>query len=141
LRPLWNDRIDPVYGFDSEFVGYDIDADRVRAPDLMQARQLVGQHLRGAPEAIVKRELARLRVATKARNESDDDLAMGFQVLAEECADYPPDVVVWALRGWARMEIFYPSLAEIRDRLQRGARKRRALMAALNRRQHAEAAE
>lgn len=132
LVPMWQDKIDPVYGFDTEFLGYRLAVEHLPAKDLMQARQMVGQHLRGADVALIKRELARLRASTKARAESDDDLTMGFQVLAEECAEYPPDVVVWALRGWAKMETFYPSLAEIRDRLQRGARKRRAMMAALD---------
>lgn len=131
LTPTYRDRIDPVYGFDTEFEGYRL-AGKPSAGDLMLARQMVGQCLRGADEGLIKRELARLRASTKARAESDDDLAMGFQVLAEECAGYPPDVVVWALRGWARMETFYPSLAEIRDRLQRGARKRRAMMEAVD---------
>jgi hypothetical protein len=129
---MYRDRIDPVYGFDTEFLGYRLEG-AVPSGDLMQARQMVGQHLRPAEVGLIKRELARLRVSTKSRAETDDDLAMGFQVLAEECAEYPPDVVVWALRGWARMETFYPSLAEIRDRLQRGVARRRSLMAAVDR--------
>lgn len=127
------DFIDPVYGFDSEFVGYSLPREGVVSAELMQARQLVGQHLRPAAGSLIKQELARLRVSTKARPQSADDMVMGFQVLAEECSEYPADVVVWALRGWAGSEVFYPSLAEIRDRLQRGARRRKALMTALSR--------
>lgn len=129
---MYRDRIDPVYGFDTEFLGYRLDG-AVPAGDLALARQMIGQHLCSSEEGLIKRELARLRVSTKARAETDDDLAMGFQVLAEECAEYPPDVVVWALRGWARMETFYPSLAEIRDRLQRGVARRRSMMNAVDR--------
>ena len=140
LRPMWKTWIDPVYGFDSEIDGYRVEAE-VPASDLMQARQIVARHLRGADEDLIAQELVRLRITTKARAENDDDLALAYQAFAEACAECPPDVVVWALRGWARMETFHPSLAEIRDRLQRGVRKRRALMAALRRRQHAEAAE
>lgn len=131
LQPMYRDFIDPKYGFDSEFLGYALRGD-VPAGDLMLARQMVGQHLRPGDEAHIKREIARLRVSTKSRAESDDDMAMGFQVIAEECAEYPPDVVQWALRGWARSEVFYPSLAEIRERLQRGARRRKAMLAALS---------
>jgi len=130
LQPTHRDYIDPVYGFDTEFLGYALRGE-VPAGDLMQARQIVGQHLRPGDEALIKREIARLRVSTKSRAESDDDMAMGFQVIAEECAEYPPDVVQWGLRSWARSEVFYPSLAEIRERLQRGARRRKALLAAL----------
>lgn len=131
LQPIHRDYIDPVYGFDTEFLGYALRGE-VPAGDLMQARQLVGQHLRPGDEAFIKREIARLRVSTKSRAESDDDMAMGFQVIAEECAEYPPDVVQWGLRSWARSEVFYPSLAEIRERLQRGARRRKAMLAALS---------
>jgi len=133
LRPTYRERIDPVYGFDSEFTGYAIVPADIPAADLMRSVQAVAPYMAPPDENLIKRELARLRVSTKARAESDDDLAMGFQVLAEECAEYPADVVVWALRNWARTEIFYPSLAEIRDRLQRGARRRAALIDALDR--------
>ena len=120
-----------MYGYDFEVIGYQrVDAE-VPAEDLVKAKGIVGECLKGARGDLIKAELARLRVSTKSRAELDDDLAMGFQVLAEECANYPPDVVVWALRGWARSETFYPSLAEIRDRLQRGVRRRRSLLAAI----------
>jgi hypothetical protein len=132
LCPVYQDRIDPVYGFDTELVGYATMSGERPSADLMDARQLVGRYLVSAPEARIKAELARLRVSTKARPEGEDDLAMMFQVFAEECAEYPADVMVWALRGWARREIFYPSLAELRDLLQRGARRRRSLMEALS---------
>lgn len=131
LRPIertWND---PVYGFDFEIVGYRLDGDPPAA-DVMQARQMVGQHLRPAAQKVIAQEIARLRVSTKSREESETDLAMRFQVLAEECAEYPPDVVVSALRGWAKAEVFFPSLSEIRDRLQRAARRRRKLLEALS---------
>lgn len=130
LRPMYRDHIDPRYGFDTEFLGYRLEG-AVPAGDLELARQMIGQHLCPAEVGLIKRELARLRVSTKSRAETDDDLAMGFQVLAEECAEYPPDVVMWALRSWAKQETFYPSLAEIRDRLQRGVKKRRQLMQAI----------
>lgn len=131
LRATYRDFIDPVYGFDTEFTGFALAMEGVLPAELMQARQMVGLHLKPAAGGLIKQELARLRVSTKSRSESADDLVMGFQVMAEECSEYPADVVVWALRGWARSEVFYPALSEIRDRLQRGARRRKALMAAL----------
>jgi hypothetical protein len=123
-----------VYGFDCELTGYVCrwPAEGCPDSDKREARMLVESYLAKAPGQLVKQELARLRVSTKSRHETDDDLAMGFQVLGEECAKYPPDVVVWALRGWAQMETFYPSLAEIRDRLQRGVKRRKSLMEAIS---------
>lgn len=132
LRPTYREYIDPKYGYSEEFTGYHVPANvLVPRQDINTAKALVEQHLRPAPSPLIKQELARLRVSTKSRAESDDDLAMGFQVLAEECSEYPADVVVWALRSWARMETFYPSLAEIRERLQRGVQRRRAMAKAL----------
>jgi hypothetical protein len=131
LQPTFREFTDR-YGWNEEFAGYHIPANvLVPRQDINTAKALVEQHLQPAPSPLIKQELARLRVSTKSRAESDDDLAMGFQVLAEECSEYPADVVVWALRSWARMETFYPSLAEIRERLQRGVQRRRAMAKAL----------
>lgn len=131
LMPRYRDRIDPKYGFDTEFLGFAV-GELVPQADKETAKQSLVMFMRPADEQTIKREIARLRVSTKSRAETDDDMAMGFQVLAEECAKYPPDVVILALRSWAGMETFYPSLAEMRDRLQRGVRKRKAVWEALN---------
>jgi hypothetical protein len=128
-----NEWIDPVYGWDYEVVGYTFGRGVLDAPDgdVRAARNMVALYMAPPSEAVIKHELARLRASTKSRAEEEGDIAMGFQVLAEECFEYPADVVVWALRGWAKRERFYPSLAEIRDLLQRGSRRRESLAKSL----------
>jgi hypothetical protein len=122
--------IDPEYGYDCETIGYELSLHLATQAEIETARMLVERCMEPAADQVIKGELARLRASTKSR-EIDDDLVLVFQVMAEECASYPADVVVWALRGWARAETFYPSLAEIRDRLQRGARRRQSLLSGL----------
>lgn len=130
LRQLKRTWSDPEYGYDFEITGYELTGP-VPAGDLAIACEMVAHCLSRVPEATLKAELARLRVSTKSRAEVDDDLAMGFQVYAEECAKYPADVVRDALRSLGRMEKFYPALSEVRDQLQRRGRARKALLAAL----------
>ena len=57
-------------------------------------------------------------------------------------ARLPADVVRHALRGWAKREVFFPALAEIRDELQRTSRPAAPWRASAKRQTHlAEAAE
>lgn len=119
--------MDPVYGYDCEFAGYAL-VDSIPALDRQRALGAVSEALAPAAAAFVRQELARLRASTKARPEEADDLAMRFQVLADECGNYPSDVVRHALRGWANREVFFPALADIREELQRASRRRRALL-------------
>lgn len=130
LRREIRDFIDPVYGADFEVTGYRLSG-RPPTDDVDVAREMVEFSLASAPENAIKSELARLRVSTKARAEADDDLAMGFQVYAEECSRYPVDVVSESLRALARIDKFYPSLSELREMLQRKAKVRQSLKRAL----------
>lgn len=142
LRETAREFVDPAYGFDCEFVGYTL-VNSIPARDRKTALGILGAALIPADPAFVLRELARLRASTKARAEPDDEVAMRFQVLAEVCQDFPPDVVRHALRAWAKRELFFPSLAELLDELQRASKRRRALLDCVSRaKSHlAEAAE
>lgn len=80
---------------------------------------------------MVKRELVRLRMSCVPHNEAEDEAATRLQILGEECRNWPPDILRGALRGWARREKFFPTLAELRAELQRHSRCRRTLVAAL----------
>ena len=131
MRERTRDFIDPVYGFDTEFLGYSLAA-AVMHRDLTTARNSVEVACTPAKASFVRMELARLRASTKSRVQPGDDLAMILQVLAEECQDYPSDVVQHALRGWAKREMWFPSLAELRAELQRHGKRRLALLECLN---------
>jgi hypothetical protein len=130
LQETTREFVDPVYGYDCEFTGYTI-TDAVPYRDLQTDTVTVENALAPADAKFVRMELARLRASTKAREQPGDDLAMILQVFAEECQNYPPDVVRHALRSWAKREVFFPALAEIRDELQRHAKRRRALLECL----------
>ena len=74
---------------------------------------IVGERMRPIPSDRLKAELARLRSAVQSRAIETPDLAMRFQVTADACARWPEDIVVAALRGWARRENWWPTEAEV----------------------------
>lgn len=125
LRPVTEETVDPTYGWDASLVRYEVPASS--SPAWWQAREIVAAAIMPADVQTIRLELARLRVSTKARDMPTGDLAMTLQVLAEECAEWPPDIVRAACRRWARREVWFPSLAELRDELQRVGRRRRLL--------------
>lgn len=129
---LGHEEVDGEYGYDFTVTGYSFGELR-ELPDerLVTARGLVEQTLVPADHAVIAQELARLRAVTKARRVDEDEATLTFGVLREELAIFPPDVVRGALRKIARREVFFPTLAEMRDQCQREFRKRRMLAVAL----------
>lgn len=129
LRERIIDRSTPEYGWDCEFVGYyQIDAPEA---DVAEALMQTNATLIPVPGEVVKAELARLKVTTKSRAESGDDLKLTLAAYAEYLAEYPADVVVDALRWWARNEKWWPAWAELKELLDRRVRRRKALKLAL----------
>lgn len=133
LRTATRDFIDERYGYDFEIVGYSLDASLVAEDDRQEGERLLGYAMAPASVQVIQEALARLRAGTKARSEAVGDLAMTMQVLAEECAEYPPDVVRSACRRWMRRERWFPSVAELRDEMQRLARHREMIERAIRR--------
>ncbi len=131
LRPEERTFIDGRYGYDFELVGYRLSLP-VPAPDLAVGAGLVERAMAPAPVQLIQRSLARLRAGTAGRAVEGDDLAMTMQVMAEECAEYPGDVVQAACLRWMRSEKWFPSLSELRDELQRLSRNRRLIAEALH---------
>lgn len=128
LRELERTWCDRDYGFDFRFSGYTFDA-AIPSDTLRQALVLVDQACAPAPKRLIQSELARLRVMTKSR--SDDTGQLAAAAYAEELAEYPADIVVSALRHWARTEKWWPSWHELHELLERRFEKRRALQEAL----------
>lgn len=102
-------------------------------PDMAAALAVVEESLRPAPRMRVLAELTRLRSLTVSRGGSDADLKLALTAYAEECSAYPLDAVVAACRQWANAERWWPSWAELRDRLERIVAPRRRLHEALRR--------
>lgn len=127
LKPLNREFIDPVYGYDYEFVGYELIDGDISESDKAAARLLVDEVCRPSEPTVIFKELARLRVLTKARAESSYDIESMASIYADEMASYPQDCIVWACRKWARMEKWWPSWSELKELLDRAAKKRFAL--------------
>lgn len=73
-------------------------------------------------------ELARMRAAgLKQRREADQDLDATLAVLAEELGGYSAEVVRGACREWARANVWWPSLAELRRECEERAAAERKL--------------
>lgn len=123
--------IDEQYGYDFEVIGYRMQPCLAFKDDRRAARRLVEAAMMPASVQVIQAALARLRAGTKARPEAEGDLAMVMQVLAEECAEFPPDVVRAACRRWLRRERWFPAVAELRDEMQRLARNREMIERAL----------
>lgn len=126
------ERVDEVYGYEIEFVGYDF-SEPLDPDEREQALKLVEYALEPADARVILAELARLRALTKARAEDANDLEMLAHVYAEELSRYPGDVVRAALRSWTRREKWWPAWAELKAELDRMTRKREALCGALKR--------
>lgn len=122
--------IDPKYGFDVCFAGYAL---RPGLPSelIAEALQLAALACAPAGPQQVIAELTRLRLLVKVRAEDEGNIAAMISILSEELEPYPPDVVRDVLRGWGRREKWWPSLAELRDLLDRAAKPRNSLAKAL----------
>jgi hypothetical protein len=84
-----------------------------------------------APEAHVYPELAALKAKTKAAQTGDEDLEFQMRIYARELQAYPGDVVMHVLRTQAGHGTFWPSWAELKERLDLYASKRRRRLAQL----------
>lgn len=126
FRPVEREFIDERYGYDSEVIAFEVESG-----DRIVGRHIIETAMMPAPEPVIQASLARLRAATKARAVDGDDLAMTMQVMAEECAEWPADVVRAACKRWYRRETWFPSVAELRDEMQRLGRRRQLIADAL----------
>jgi len=131
LVPVDREFYDEQYGYDFEFSHFDLVAPL--SPDDRRASLRIVDAALAPDLKTIFTELARLRMLTKARMESDASTEAMASVYAEEMNEYPPDVVRAACRGWSRREKWWPSWAELKSELDRHVRKRRALAAVLAR--------
>lgn len=129
LSPFLASNCEAIVNGDYDVVGWRLTGDPGAAA--ATAAMQLAPFLQPMPANLLRQEIARLCASVITRNEHVDDVAMRLQVIAEECEDWPEDIARAALRGWARREKFFPSLAELRDELQRHGRMRRSLAAAI----------
>lgn len=117
------------YGFNPVTDSFEIERS-VEPADLMAAIALVGETLKPAPSRVISDELARLRMATVSRDQAPS-IEIMLDVYADELAEYPVDIVVDGCRSWSRREKFWPSVAELREQMDRLVLRRRRLRDAL----------
>lgn len=103
------------------------------APDAMGALAAVDRASAPAPRAEIVKALTRLRLRTKAKRETTDDMAAAFALYAEDLAAFPADAVHETLEGWPRREngMWWPSWHELDTVLRAKASFRRRARAAL----------
>lgn len=78
---------------------------------------------RPAGSSIVTLELARMKACgLKQRREADVDIDASLTIMAEELAGYSEPVVRQACREWARTQVWWPSLSELRRECEEQAR-------------------
>jgi hypothetical protein len=81
--------------------------------------------------------LAKLKVLTRERNLTSDDLKAQILAYADELSAYPSDVVCSATREWAATSKWFPSWSELRLLCDDYARKRRSMARMLRERLNA----
>jgi hypothetical protein len=118
--------IDPDYGYDSRFIGYELSFP-IPAERLKAAEELVNGGLQSSPPELIIQELARLRRLTKSRAEDETDREASYIALAEELIDFPPDVIRSVLRGIGRTSTFFPALAELYRECEQAVHHRRLI--------------
>ncbi|MEM7446404.1 MAG: hypothetical protein AAF414_24000 [Pseudomonadota bacterium] len=115
-----------------------MELERGAAADPEGALALLDRALAPSPAEAIVTALTRLRLRTKARRETTEDIMAGFALYAEDLAAYPADVAHETLEAWPRRAggKWWPSWAELevvlraKSAFRRAARERIARLAA-----------
>jgi hypothetical protein len=118
------------HGFDTDFMGYELTTECDQT-DLNAALALVSNVSQHCPHDIAAKAVGALRMRTKARKETEDDLEMLMAIFTDDVSEYPADVVVDACKTWGKANVFFPSWSELNELCDRRFRKRAAMSAAL----------
>lgn len=133
LKEMTVDKISDEFGYERDFIGYSV----LEIPDQV-TKDMIDQEITKheaaflpAPQEIIIKELAAIRVSTVSRNADEDDITFMFAVYAEKLRDYPADIVLTVLRKWDKIgEKWWPTLNEIYPSLDwRVLRRKRRLEA------------
>lgn len=66
------------------------------------------------PSDEIAKGLATLLLLCKVRAMENDDIALTMALFKDKLAEYPADVVVWALSEWPEHHKFFPAWAELK---------------------------
>ncbi len=131
LAETWIDGDDGGYGWDGYVIGYELTAP-LADDDRENAIAIADMALLPATEGEIVRELGRLRALTVSRD-IGSDVSLVFAAYTQELRQYPAEAIRDVLRSWPRTQRFWPSMAELIERLDRLVKPRRALREALKR--------
>lgn len=120
------------YGWDGFVSNYEL-IKPISEEDRWAALQQVEQWLQPAPAQLILAELTRVRALTISRDQSTADLELVAAAYADELREFPIDAVKGVLREWPRTHRFWPTLAELLDRMEHLIHPRKALRDALRR--------
>jgi hypothetical protein len=130
IAEQWTDG-DSGSGWDGFVVAYELDkpiSEEARREALVTMDALC----QPATEAFILAELGKLRAKTASRD-AGQNLKLLFAAYADELREYPADLIRETLAEWARTEKWWPSIAELIERLKLLMRPRQALRKALQR--------
>lgn len=130
VREIWVDKGTLETGWDGELATIEL-THPIPPRDLSTAIHTVESTLKPMPNAEIQKGLARLRLLTKVKQESTEDIRLSLAIYAEEMAPYPADVVRHILKTQPSMSMWWPAWAELKDRLELHTRKRRKLLEAM----------
>lgn len=99
---------------------------------MKQAAVIVKSSLRTMGKGDITRLLTMLRLGTKARAETQEDLELQNGLYVDLLRQYPADVVAHVLRTQLALSPFFPAWAELYPRLEKLARPRRLVHALLD---------
>lgn len=100
-------------------------------PETDDIRTMVEVSLSPSTAAQIAPELTACLSVTKSRSRDGLDLKLMVAKFVDELLEFPADIVQTALKGWAREEVFWPSLAEIRKACVWRVERRRRLLESL----------
>lgn len=132
LEPKWIDRAPPDsgYGCDLELVEYQLTS-KVPSDMILDAIVKLRAVLEPCDRVVIASSIGRVRLLTKSRMESEESGAAMYALFEEKLRAYPADVVFEACDAWCNNEKFFPAWAELKEYLDRRVRKRRLMLAAL----------
>lgn len=117
------------HGWDGEVIGYQVHmkTETHRLAAIKEMRQSLMPMMEHECFGL----LGELKLLTKCRAEQTEDLDAQLALYARKILEYPADVVRHVLSTQADMETFWPSWAELKDRLEMHTRRRRRLLEAI----------
>lgn len=127
-KAVWSDKT-TTHGWDGDLVGYKLPA--MTEEKRTQALHLVDQSLMPMTQSECFGLLGELKLTTMSRADQGHDLEAQLKIYARKLQEFPADVVRHVLTSQSSHSKWWPTWAELKDRLDFGLRRRLKLKEAL----------